>query len=256
MAAWTDIRDSGRHAPDPKHLTQIAALASLALRSPPQGPCLVLELGAGRAYTAMYVADALRKRVSVAVVVVDRKGAIRNKADRTLRRWVTEGSLASFDRLRVDLADFNLAGVHELSAAQDIRVVAKHVCGAALDLSLTALTRFAETRAPRTISLTIAACCRRLCSFNAVPSDSPWAAWNVAADQYAAFCRVACWGLAPSESLDRVAAGDACRDLVDTARVRWLQSRGWDACVTEYTAESPEKNAIVAVWIGARVGAP
>lgn len=247
---WSDPRDSSVKM-EPKHFHQIAALASLALSTPPasDATATILELCAGRAYTSMYIADVLKRRnVTTHILAVD-KAPARNKADRALRAWVQHptSSISSFQRLRVDLRHFDMAHLPHFSDSTHLIVVGKHLCGAALDMSLIALNRYL-TRNPshrRPITLVLACCCRRLCCWQAM---DPIVLQNCGLTQlqFSDICRAAQWGLDSTHAADRAQLGFKCRRLVDLLRVASLTRAGWRAYVSTYTHATPENACIVA----------
>lgn len=251
---WADERNSLIKL-EPKHFPQFSALAASLLHAPPSGPVTVLELGAGRAYTSLYVAHALHLRnVPASFVVVDRAGG-RLKADRAIRTWACDhtSSVTSFRRIKCDVADFLLREVDEVRDSPDVRVVGKHVCGAALDASLSAVTNFAvaEGRAAGSVRMVFACCCRRLCKWDWLGGGAQvWREWGVGERFFESVTRMAQWGLDKKHGTDKAEFGRKCRLLIDTARVMWLRSQGWEAYVGEYTTASPENACIAAVWRG------
>lgn len=253
-AEWADSRNSQMKR-EPKHFAQFGPLGASLLHHPPDESLAVLELGAGRAYTSLYVAHVLHKRgLPASFVVVDRAGG-RHKADRTIRNWVddAESSLGGFRRIKCDVADFRMRDVDELRKAADVRVIGKHVCGAALDASLNAVTSFAreEGKADGEVRLVMACCCRRLCRWDWLGhAQKIWIEWGLDEKFYEQVCRLANWGLDQKQAHMYAEIGRKCRLLLDTSRVLWLRSQGWEAYCGEYTTASPESSCVAAVWRG------
>lgn len=255
-SAWSDKRDSSVKM-EAKHFPQIASLAALVLNSAPiishPSDIAIVDLAAGRAYLALYLGHILWLRgIPARLVVVDRVST-RLKADRSIRAWTEIGRLASFRRLTIDLRHLNLSGLDELLSAADVRFVGKHMCGAALDLALTAVSNFARenSRSPGSVSFVFASCCRKLCN-RAMFGDGGdiWQRLNVTNHDLNQLCTSSYWGLDSSHSDDMANIGRKCRYLVDSGRVEWLNSVGWNARVGTYTEVSPENACIVATWIG------
>lgn len=210
----------------------------------------VIELGAGRGYTALLTAGALALRgvPAKSVVLVDRAAA-RHKADRTLRIWpMTNVPAPHVERVRVDLADVVLAGVTSLST--NVYIVGKHVCGAGTDLSLVAATRLLEIKNICNVRVALAPCCRRLCAYDVFGDGAVvWKEMNVGEEQVAMLCRAAMWGLDAKHASEMAKVGRMCRSAVDAVRVEWLRRQGWQVGLgTLATKESPENAVIVAEW--------
>lgn len=249
---WGDVRNSTVKL-ERKHFGQIASLAAALLHEEPSAPCTVLELGAGRAYTSLYMAHVLHLREIPADVVVVDRAASRLKADRAIRAFVRDdgSSVHAFRRLRCDVSDLWLPGVEEVARCGDVRVVGKHVCGMALDLCLEAVHRFVvETaREEGSVRMVFASCCRRLCQWLACGGRAAvWKEWGVGEGCFAQICRMAHWGLDKAHSREMAEMGRKCRLLIDVARVKWLRRCGWEAYVGSYTMDSPESACIVAIW--------
>lgn len=238
-----------------KHFEQIRALATVLLHPPFHAPLAVVDLAAGRAYAALYIAHALARRSLEADFVVVDRGATKGKADKLLRSSERPDfcrSVRSFRRLRCDLAHFSMSGCRELVDAQDVRVVGKHVCGVALDMALRAVVAFAKGRRRGSVTIVFATCCRALCCYE-VMGGRVLQEWRVGEGAFNHVCRMAAWGLAEHADDHAVRLGAMSRTFVDLARVEWLRREGWDAHIGKYTdatVGSPENACIVAVWNG------
>lgn len=104
------------------HMQQIGLLQNAEGR-------VYIEFGAGRGYLSSMLADASDARN---FVLLDVRG-FRNKADRSLRQLES----LRLQRLRVDIKDFQPAGVDGLNGGQAPWVATgKHLCGAATDFTL------------------------------------------------------------------------------------------------------------------------
>lgn len=257
-----------------KHFSQMSSLASLLLpavseKSQCSDPHLILELGAGRAYTSLYLAHVLRLRaIPTHVLAIDR-ATNRLKADRTLRQWASDPatSILSFKRLRLDIQHLHIAGIADIASCHKVVVVGKHVCGVALDLSLVAVTKFAREwrNGEGCITVALACCCRRLCCWGAFcgagekegeegkegkEEESLCKRWGVSELDFGQLCRSANWGLDEGHSEEMKEMGEASREVVDSLRVLWMRRNGWHANVVVYTDASPENVCIVARWCG------
>jgi Methyltransferase TRM13 len=250
-AALTALLDEGRA------IGHDAAAESNRIMKTSIAPSVgVVEMGAGTAYTSMFAAEMLRMRnVSQHVAVVDRQG-VRASADRTLRSFEqtpsAEGANTTFQRIRCDLKDLELGGLSELKACTKVWFIGKHVCGAALDMALVAIDRYARGQTTTPVQVALASCCRHMCSWEAAPAASTvWRGnWGCGRDEMAAVCKMCGWFTAGHEDEELKAKGRLCQEIVDAGRVMWLRSLGWQAHLVRYVDDmtSPESLAIVASW--------
>jgi hypothetical protein len=256
---YADQRNSGLKY-EAAHFAQNAALAGLLLTLTPEAPAaaVVVELGAGRAYTSLFLAQVLcaRGRAPAAVVAVD-SASVRCPADRALRALRSAGG-PDFQRLRCDLVDLDIGGIAAVAAAgaaADVLFVGKHVCGSALDFSLVAMTRYARNRGGG-LTFALASCCRHRCEWGktAAAADVWRGVWNVRPEDFAALMKMAGWGAGCTDCEQDVETGRKVMELVDGARVLWLRQQGWDAHLVRYVDArvSPENIALVGKWVGAR----
>lgn len=267
---WANPRNSVVRY-EPIHFEQNAALARLVLdvadlRPPGDAEDAIIprvvELGAGRAYTLLLLCSILRAQGIAAIATAVDKHRPRDAADKVMRRlsWAEPPvPRLEFSRVRTDLADIDLAAMPILAEAPmgaPLIFIGKHICGDALDMALLALTRLARERAGKTsnkIVVVLASCCRHRCAWDAVAGIEVWKNWGADGANFAEVCRAACWALDLSNpDAQRRATGRKALELVDVARMEWLQRCGWKTHVERYCDEtlSPENHAIVATWEG------
>lgn len=303
-ASWADDNDSTIKL-ERKHFEQFINLSSLCLHSTTKSTTTtdaaaaagavaavtkseampltkdigIMELGAGRAYMSLYLVDVLQSFDSTMqphVFMVDRCTQ-RLKADRTLRKHRT---LESLHRITMDLRHLHLASMAQLASIQTLIVVAKHLCGSALDLALTCVNDFVHhpDHRHRHVKLTFACCCRALCQWSYFGQRAAvWKSLQLDRTQVTNICKAAAWGLAPHcqsyaqlrqhEKADvngyhqideskRARVGALCRKAVDVVRVKWLRDNGWNTQqLWTYTDASPESTCIVAEWNPSQKGA-
>lgn len=271
---WGNARDSTVRL-EHSHFTQSSSLFALAYYGPitkddknvwktneidqanPQ-EIGIIELGAGRAYTLLFATEVLRLRdVSIHAIAIDRNRP-RLGADRSIRSLShtypsSKDAKFTFNRIKCDLKDISLQALdslHFTPFTNHVIILAKHACGAAMDLSLIALDNYAHAVPGRRISAALASCCRHRCAWQVTPAaHDVWIRrWHKGEDSYGHVCRMAGWCLGCTNDDDAVRTGALCQELVDAARVLWLRERGWDAHLVRYTdaTTSPENVAIVA----------
>lgn len=261
---YDDVRNSVVRY-EATHFRQNAAIAGLVL-SPALGPDaqsmssaapVIVELGAGRAFTSLLLAQVLaaRGQTPAAVVVVD-TASPRRPADSELRSMERAGG-PTFLRIRCDLLDLDISGIDAVrEAAGDVYFVGKHVCGSALDMSLKAVARFAEEReragAAGSVRFVLASCCRHRCDWSkTVSAAGVWEGWGVGGGGFSQLMKMASWGAGGTECAEDVATGRKVMELVDAARALWLrQERRCQARLVRYVDvdTSPENTAIVGCW--------
>lgn len=259
----SDVRFEERHFEQNARL--VGCLLSVASDDNLSSSPVVIELGAGRAYTSLLLTQVLAARnlLPSAVLAVDNSSP-RGKKD-YLFRELGQGWKGQplFSRLRCDLADLNISGIESVasaSAENGVLFVGKHVCGAALDMSLLAMTRFAReldaSGAPGggNVHFALASCCRHRCEWQkTVSATSVWdGSWGVTEESFGMLMRMAAWGPGGTDCVEDVEIGRKVMQLVDEARVSWLESSGWNAKLVQYCEHSlsPENFAIVASWRG------
>jgi Methyltransferase TRM13/CCCH zinc finger in TRM13 protein len=264
QAEYADARNSAIRF-EPVHFRQNSAIAGVILSSAlapvstSPAPPVIIELGAGRAYTSLLLAQVLaaRTQTPAAVVVVD-TASPRRPADNELLA-MERGGGPVFCRIRCDLGDLDLAGVDAVRQARgDILFVGKHVCGSALDMSLTAIARFARERdaaAAGSVRFVLASCCRHRCEWNNTCSAaSVWQeGWGVGSVEFADLMRMATWGAGCTDCEEDVATGRKVMELVDAARALWLsREHGCNVRLVRYVDvdTSPENCAVVGCWPG------
>ena len=107
-------------------------------------PPVFIEFGAGRGMLSL----AIREAVPLAPLLLVERGSVRNKADNQLRKQERAAG-AAFERLRVDIRDFDMcrapilaqvaAGSGCGTGGARCVAVSKHLCGVATDLTLRCL---------------------------------------------------------------------------------------------------------------------
>ena len=134
-----------------RHLVQQASILGnmervgiLQPASDESTPPVFIEFGAGRGMLSL----AIREAVPLAPVLLVERGSVRNKADNQLRKQERTAG-AAFERLRVDIRDFDMCRAPILaqtatgsgcdSGSARCVAVSKHLCGVATDLTLRCL---------------------------------------------------------------------------------------------------------------------
>lgn len=250
---WADPRTSWARG-EMRHIAQAAALCSLLLEDGDVDACA--ELGAGRAYASLYIAETVAMRgESASFFAVDR-GANRHKADGALRAMAErDEGVETFMRGRADIAHVKLAGAG-LAEVKRARVVGKHVCGAGTDAALRAVDELCAVwrkgRKEGEMRIVVAGCCRSTCEWDALHGMAEdWAEMGIGRECFDLVANRASWGVNREEiDGEKARIGKICRLGVDAVRVRWLRKRGWIARLVAYVGEdvTTENVCIVATW--------
>ena len=259
---------------EPRHAAQqagiLSAMAAAGLLPPPPGGDVVYaELGAGRGYLSNLLAEAYvhGSEASASFLLVERR-SYRNKAERSLRRE------AAVTRLKCDVTDLDLAAA-PLPPPNGVQLerrrlvaIAKHLCGAGTDAALRCASSCSRTASKDVVlfGLAIAPCCHHACRWRTFCGKATLRRLGLGPLQFALASRMASWAVSPGHasseddapsaadarwglsSAERLAVGNAAKQLFDAARAEWATSRcGGTARLVSYCAPqvSPEHRLLV-----------
>lgn len=179
-----------------------------ATTTDPDGCCCFVEFGAGRGYLSHMLCDCYGART---LVMVERR-SYKFKADRTLRQRAG----VSVARLRVDIADLDVAGVPALQPSLPFVAMSKHLCGAASDLALRCCLRGGQQQqqggeeqqassspaaaAPVLRGLGIATCCHHLCSWRAYVNKRFFVDLGFTPREFGLIAWLTSWGVTPGDA--------------------------------------------------------
>lgn len=167
----------------PRHLRQQASLLGHlrrigAFKQTARRRCII-ELGAGRGMSGLVIAAASSgSGVKTDLLLVERSGS-RGKADKILRNFTPKETAYPFDlksvewqRVQCDIAHLSLESLMEKpsneeqqensTSADEVVVVAKHLCGVGTDLALKSLYPLRN----RITACVFATCCHGVCNWN------------------------------------------------------------------------------------------
>lgn len=127
-----------------------------------------VEYGAGRGQVSYWLAKAIKTNYPNSnsnVLLIDR-AAVRYKKDNKLN----EDESHAVQRVRADIADFDISKHHLIQTARKIVGLGKHLCGAATDFALRCSVHgnnVVETsgNGPKTTAILIALCCHHRCEW-------------------------------------------------------------------------------------------
>lgn len=148
-----------------KHLTQISAiLGYLEYFKQFDDYTSYVEYGAGKGQVSFWLAKCLTNYSHSNVLLIDR-ASLRHKRDNKL------ADTHAVERIRVDIADFDITKYDSIQQKKRIVAMGKHLCGGATDLAIRCIlhgnnTSQSEAKGPKTNAIFIALCCHHRCTWN------------------------------------------------------------------------------------------
>ncbi|KAJ8667985.1 hypothetical protein QAD02_009648 [Eretmocerus hayati] len=159
-------------------------------------------------------------------------------------------------RVRADIADLKLDKVPEMSEIPSKVGIAKHLCGAATDLTLRCMTDSIQHCATSEIGIVIAFCCHHRCEYAHYVGHKFLEAQGFTKDDFPILCKLASWatcGIKQNNRTDsdRELIGRKVKTLLNWGRVEYLKDLGFDCRVVHYTTTDVtlENECIVAKFI-------
>lgn len=190
-----------------------------------------IELGAGKGGLTERIAQSTSFGHECSFVIIDR-ATTRVKKERTLKES------CDFERVKIDIADFDITAV---KSKHSIVGIAKHLCGAATDLSIRGLRR-----CERLHGLAIVTCCHHRCSWSTFHSRHFLPEWAQDERHFRITTLLSSWATCGfhrvSDETDGVSfglnveakkqVGRRAKFMLDTARARQLESQFGNAKAT------------------------
>ncbi|KAJ8455524.1 hypothetical protein OPV22_035111 [Ensete ventricosum] len=153
----------------------------------------VVEFGAGRGYLTHMLTDCYGIKKAI---LVERK-SYKLKADRSLR----QNQSITLERLRIDIADFNLDEVHFLKGLRHL-AIGKHLCGPATDLTIRCCLNREYNQSKETHStsshlqgIALATCCHHLCQWKHYTNTKFLLSLGIAEEEFHAMTWFTSWAL-------------------------------------------------------------
>jgi tRNA:m4X modification enzyme len=244
-----------------------------------------IELGAGKGYLALALAEAVPLGV---LVLVDCR-SFRLKADRSMRH------LAALHRLRCDIKDFAAGRAPGVAGGACWVAFGKHLCGAATDFSLRCCTRETAEHGGSLRGLALATCCHHRCCWRHFVAQEEFLELGFLPEEFELVSWMSGWALCgheapPGQGIEgngdcsdegeagsrgirtgeerqvedtwrphhllprgqRIMVGQDCKRLIDALRLLWLQRQGLDAETVLYVPPevSGENKMLLATTTG------
>ncbi|XP_046607180.1 tRNA:m(4)X modification enzyme TRM13 homolog [Neodiprion virginianus] len=244
-----------------KHLLQNASLIAHLQRADlvRDNTCFI-EFGAGKGKLTYWLAQAIKEQKSSAVMLVDRSSH-RHKSDNKLKN---ETISLDIIRVRADIADLALNSVKEIEHFKNKVGIAKHLCGAATDLTMRCLVQAMRGEAEFHVAgMVVAFCCHHRCEYTPyVGKDYLEKTCGFRPSEFSILCSIASWATcgsgksrsAKSTENDNGSVGDQngsdsvsplqkresigrkVKALLNWGRVEYLKNAGFDCQLINYTS--------------------
>lgn len=136
----------------------------------------LVEYGAGKGYLALLLCETH----TVGYALLEDNRVFKTKADRRLR-------FQPFERITIDMADFNPYAVEKLVEQKSFIACGKHLCGAATDLTLRSADLGGPSSPPKSLQcagLAIATCCHHVCVWRHYVGKQKFLAWGLSPEDF------------------------------------------------------------------------
>ncbi|XP_074101494.1 tRNA:m(4)X modification enzyme TRM13 homolog [Cotesia typhae] len=230
-----------------KHLIQNSSLLAHLNRAGllRENTCFI-EFGAGKGKLTYWLGQLIKNTKESTVILVDRSSH-RHKNDNKLK---TEDCSINIVRIRADIADLCLNKIKEVKSSKYTVGIAKHLCGAATDLTLRCLTNSTEDTGVS--GLIIAFCCHHRCEYISYVGKKYLQECGFTPEEFPILCSIASWAtcgyvknrqasVTEKELSDekrretRESIGRKVKSLLNWGRIKYLESMGFDSKLYYYT---------------------
>ncbi|XP_076286470.1 tRNA:m(4)X modification enzyme TRM13 homolog isoform X2 [Lasioglossum baleicum] len=252
-----------------KHLLQNASLLSHLERADlvKDDTCFI-EFGAGKGKLTYWLGQIIKDKKDSCILLVDRSSH-RHKSDNKLKNGK---SPLMIQRIRADIADLKLNNVAEIQKFDYKIGIAKHLCGAATDLTISCLHRAMQDKPICNVNgIVIAFCCHHKCEYASYVGKHYLEQCGFTSSEFSILCSIASWATCGSNcnrlhadsnkqrdsknkyaksltSSEREAIGRKVKTLLNWGRLEFLNSIGFESRLVYYTTTdvSLENMCIVA----------
>lgn len=176
-----------------KHLTQVSAiLGYLQHYDQLTDHTSYVEYGAGKGQVAFWLAKCLDNHAHSNVLLIDR-ASLRHKRDNKL------AGTHAVERIRVDIADFDVSKYETIQRSRRMVAMGKHLCGGATDFAIRCILHGnnavdgGQSSGPRTASIFIALCCHHRCTWNTFTGRQFFADDGIGAADFRIITKMAGW---------------------------------------------------------------
>ncbi|KAL5034576.1 hypothetical protein BDV3_004118 [Batrachochytrium dendrobatidis] len=157
------------------------------------------EFGCGKGELSKFIYASVPQHTRY--LLIDRK-VMKLKVDRVFR------ANADWERVTIDIRDFNLQGVERIQQMPVI-AISKHLCGVATDLTLKCLSNYkknceSDSSNPSLVQgMVIALCCHQLCKFDDYINPGFLSKYGIGAKEFDILAGVSTWALCGERSTSK-----------------------------------------------------
>ncbi|CAO1396752.1 unnamed protein product [Diamesa tonsa] len=240
-----------------KHLKQTSSILGILKHEELLKPqtCFI-EYGAGKGIISFWLAKSIESLKDSKVILLDRASHRHKKDNKIDDPNVSE-------RIKTDIADFDLKNFDRLDNCKDIVGVSKHLCGAATDLTLRCIVQGNANENVKTKGILVCVCCHHQCQWNnfvgtqffldngfdqkAFKIIIKMVSWCVCGDGLSRDARA--HKLKTDDQTEAIKEGKMdrkrkeeigwkCKRIIDYARMAYLQDNNYEASMKIYTEKS------------------
>ncbi|XP_016918188.2 tRNA:m(4)X modification enzyme TRM13 homolog [Apis cerana] len=174
-----------------KHLIQNSSLLShLECANLIKDDTCFIEFGAGKGKLTYWLGQIIKNKKDCSILLIDRS-SYRHKSDNKLKN---EQSGLIIERIRTDIADLKLNAISTIQKFKNKVAIAKHLCGAATDLTLSCLVHAMQNEPKcNVIGLIIAFCCHHKCEYKSYVGKDFLKQCGFIPNDFTILCSIASW---------------------------------------------------------------
>ncbi|KZC08352.1 tRNA guanosine-2'-O-methyltransferase TRM13 like protein, partial [Dufourea novaeangliae] len=241
-----------------KHLLQNSSLLShLEYVGLIQDSTCFIEFGAGKGKLTYWLGQIIKDKKDSCILLVDRSSH-RHKSDNKLKN---EQSPLVIKRIRADIADLKLNNITEIQKFHYKVGIAKHLCGAATDLTIRCLVQAMQDEPKCNVNgLVIAFCCHHRCDYATYIGKHYLEQCGFTSTEFPVLCSIASWATCGSNfnkiasdqsrqndakdtrsgtksltSIEKENIGHKVKSLLNWGRLEFLKSVGFQSNLIYYT---------------------
>lgn len=240
----------GKHVK--KHLIQNSSLLGHIERAglAKDDTCFI-EFGAGKGKLTYWLAQMLKNNEKTTIMLVDRSSH-RHKNDNRLKNGQSSVNVI---RIRADIANLCLSKIDDIKTIKHKVGIAKHLCGAATDLTIRCLSKLMQDDSNSGVAgLVIAFCCHHQCNYGSYTGKKFLETSGFTPDDFTILCSIASWATCGfskihknmDSSIDQITQkmefdrkeliGRKVKSLLNWGRIEYLKNLGFQSNLYFYTS--------------------
>ncbi|XP_014230324.1 tRNA:m(4)X modification enzyme TRM13 homolog [Trichogramma pretiosum] len=233
----TELENSTYGAETRRHLLQTASLLGHLKQADlvNQNTCYI-EFGAGKGKLTYWLGQSVQNIPDSTVLLIDRSSH-RHKKDNKLKN---DDYHVKVIRIRADIADLKLNNISEIKETPHKVAIAKHICGAASDLTLRCMTNSIKDDKTTKAGVVVAFCCHHRCEYSHYVGYEFLKKEGFTPDEFPILCKIASWATCgiklnnENDSTEREKIGQKVKMLLNWGRLEYLESFGFKCKLVYY----------------------